>query len=158
MAEAGRREKFGFAFEATREISDQLWGSPTLAKSRIWGFMAHMWKISAQTNAFIFSPNNPKCSCNPADLRRFLGCFVKRILECFLLSPGVDVACPDCEKGKAWVFNWISSENDIVILWGYWESKPKWGLDEAPTCWGTGSGFLQEKQLPRRSLFLLLSV
>ena len=51
-AEAGRREKFGFAFEATREISDQLWGSPTLAKSRIWGFMAHMWKISAQANAF----------------------------------------------------------------------------------------------------------
>ena len=98
--EAGRREKSGFAFEATRGISDRLWGSPTPAKSGIRGFMAHVWKISPQSNAFIFSPNRPSCSWNPADLRRFLGCFVQRILEWFLLFSGLDMACPDYEKGK----------------------------------------------------------
>lgn len=40
-------------------MSDQLWESPTLAKSRIWEFVVHTWKISPQANTFIFSHNQP---------------------------------------------------------------------------------------------------
>lgn len=53
--EGDRRQKnFGFASEATRGMSDQIWGSPTLAKSRIWELVVHRWKISSQTSTFIF--------------------------------------------------------------------------------------------------------
>lgn len=80
-------------------MSDQLWGSPTLTKSRIWEFMVHVWKISPRANAFIFSHNQPRLFMKLCWPQELFGCLVKRTSECLILSLGLDAACQAWEKG-----------------------------------------------------------
>lgn len=97
--EADRRGKNSwFDFEVTGGISDPLWGNPTLAKSRIWEPVAHMWKISSQANTFTFSDNQLLSLRKPCCPREVLGYLAERILECLTLSLGLDAMCQDCEK------------------------------------------------------------
>lgn len=65
------RQNIWFAAEATRGMSDQLWGSPSLAKSRIGEFMVHMWKFLHRQILSFCLTTSPDCSGNPADLKYF---------------------------------------------------------------------------------------
>lgn len=79
--------------------------------------MVHMWKISPQANTFIFSPNSPDPFMKPCWPPEFLGCSVKRILECLLLFLGLDVVCQDLEKGTE-----VKAESLIEWIHYRWHS------------------------------------